>query len=315
MAKYHVTKSGRTEPCTATVRACPLGEANHFASAQEAIQASMAETPKEVDTSDLLQESVKQFCAEAEKREVIEEDGSAVVTIPGTWRWQSEDGPRESDFAEFKVGRRQNPQSVWNKFVKDGVVTVKRYRGDHGTTTELTPELEASVSAYFTGLKERIGLMRTGQEIFAELGVSQAQLEKKAKEKHLRDASESTKVKYAAEGWKVTTSQENQFVFLVEGEVVGTDGKSHKLAAVMNTTGTYTRSQPVVGKHTEKILQKHPSLKAEQLELLRHEVWRDRARLDKLVLDWRKRRDPAINDLPKETIQELIHFYNTTRLA
>lgn len=39
--RFHVTKSGRTEPCTATVKACPLGEANHFGSPEEAINASL----------------------------------------------------------------------------------------------------------------------------------------------------------------------------------------------------------------------------------------------------------------------------------
>lgn len=42
MANFHVTKNGRTEPCTATVKACPLGEANHFNSAEEAIAHSMS---------------------------------------------------------------------------------------------------------------------------------------------------------------------------------------------------------------------------------------------------------------------------------
>ncbi|MEQ6896272.1 hypothetical protein [Microbacterium sp. KR10-403] len=42
MAKFHVTKAGKTEPCGATVRACPLGEANHFASLEEAVAHSMA---------------------------------------------------------------------------------------------------------------------------------------------------------------------------------------------------------------------------------------------------------------------------------
>lgn len=40
--KFHVTKSGRTEPCTATVKSCPLGEANHFGSPAEAINAALA---------------------------------------------------------------------------------------------------------------------------------------------------------------------------------------------------------------------------------------------------------------------------------
>jgi len=39
--KFHITKSGRTEPCGATVKACPLGEANHFDSLQEAANASL----------------------------------------------------------------------------------------------------------------------------------------------------------------------------------------------------------------------------------------------------------------------------------
>lgn len=40
--KFHITKAGRTEPCGATVKACPLGEANHYGSLQEAVQASIA---------------------------------------------------------------------------------------------------------------------------------------------------------------------------------------------------------------------------------------------------------------------------------
>ncbi|MEQ6896252.1 hypothetical protein [Microbacterium sp. KR10-403] len=43
MAKFHVTKNGKTEPCGASVRACPLGEANHFDSLADAVTASMAE--------------------------------------------------------------------------------------------------------------------------------------------------------------------------------------------------------------------------------------------------------------------------------
>ena len=44
MSKFHITKAGRTEPCGATVRACPLGEANHYDSLAEAVQASMLPT-------------------------------------------------------------------------------------------------------------------------------------------------------------------------------------------------------------------------------------------------------------------------------
>lgn len=40
--KFHITRAGRTEPCTATVRACPLGEENHFGSLAEAVSASVA---------------------------------------------------------------------------------------------------------------------------------------------------------------------------------------------------------------------------------------------------------------------------------
>lgn len=39
MGRFHVTKKGRTEPCGASVRACPLGESNHFDSMAEAAQA------------------------------------------------------------------------------------------------------------------------------------------------------------------------------------------------------------------------------------------------------------------------------------
>lgn len=39
--KFHITRAGRTEPCTATVRACPLGEENHFGSLAEVVAASM----------------------------------------------------------------------------------------------------------------------------------------------------------------------------------------------------------------------------------------------------------------------------------
>lgn len=40
MGRFHVTKKGRTEPCGASVRACPLGESNHFDSMEEAVQAT-----------------------------------------------------------------------------------------------------------------------------------------------------------------------------------------------------------------------------------------------------------------------------------
>ena len=39
MGRFHITKKGRTEPCGASVRACPLGESNHFDSMEEAAQA------------------------------------------------------------------------------------------------------------------------------------------------------------------------------------------------------------------------------------------------------------------------------------
>lgn len=39
--KFHITRAGRIEPCGARVRACPLGEANHYASLTEAVAASM----------------------------------------------------------------------------------------------------------------------------------------------------------------------------------------------------------------------------------------------------------------------------------
>lgn len=41
MAKFHITKAGKTEPCRAKVKACPLGEENHFDSLAEASQAAM----------------------------------------------------------------------------------------------------------------------------------------------------------------------------------------------------------------------------------------------------------------------------------
>ncbi|MEQ6896234.1 hypothetical protein [Microbacterium sp. KR10-403] len=44
MAKFHVTRSGKTEPCGATVRACPLGGANHFGSLEEAVAYSLSPT-------------------------------------------------------------------------------------------------------------------------------------------------------------------------------------------------------------------------------------------------------------------------------
>lgn len=52
MSKFHITKAGRTEPCGATKRACPLGEANHYENANEAALAVMnrgfiEEQPKE----------------------------------------------------------------------------------------------------------------------------------------------------------------------------------------------------------------------------------------------------------------------------
>ncbi|MEQ6896243.1 hypothetical protein [Microbacterium sp. KR10-403] len=41
MAKFHIAKDGQTKPCTATVKACPLGEANHFGSLEEAVAHAM----------------------------------------------------------------------------------------------------------------------------------------------------------------------------------------------------------------------------------------------------------------------------------
>ena len=40
MAKFHITKAGKTEPCRASQRACPLGEENHYPSLAEAARAS-----------------------------------------------------------------------------------------------------------------------------------------------------------------------------------------------------------------------------------------------------------------------------------
>lgn len=47
MAKFHVTKAGRTEPCGATKRTCPLGEANHYENFEEAARAGVASSESE----------------------------------------------------------------------------------------------------------------------------------------------------------------------------------------------------------------------------------------------------------------------------
>ena len=40
---FHITKSGKTEPCGATVKACPLGAANHFENLDSAARHAMTE--------------------------------------------------------------------------------------------------------------------------------------------------------------------------------------------------------------------------------------------------------------------------------
>lgn len=49
MSKFHITKSGRTEPCGATKRACPLGEANHYDSFDAAAKAAITDGFRESD--------------------------------------------------------------------------------------------------------------------------------------------------------------------------------------------------------------------------------------------------------------------------
>jgi hypothetical protein len=63
MAKFHVTKGGKTEPCGASVRACPLGEANHFDNAQAAAVHALIEEmnqPEEAPTArDVLEVAMR----------------------------------------------------------------------------------------------------------------------------------------------------------------------------------------------------------------------------------------------------------------
>ncbi len=76
MTQFHVTKSGKTEPCGATVRDCPLGEANHFGSSEEAARAVVLKAMKHDDPTDeaAVEEKLPKITTPDSKRRWVRRD-------------------------------------------------------------------------------------------------------------------------------------------------------------------------------------------------------------------------------------------------
>ncbi len=76
MPKFHISKSGKTEPCKATKRACPLGEANHFDSVADA--ATYAASPA-------YQRKVTAARVQSQARKIANADAGRNVPADRVW--------------------------------------------------------------------------------------------------------------------------------------------------------------------------------------------------------------------------------------
>lgn len=288
MRKFHVSASGATERCTATVRQCPYGEERHFHSLREAVTASMSNefaAPAPVDDGEgqrraqaaevARQEANEAFVEEARANEQINEDGSARVELPIRWRHHGYDGGSDYYATEpMRIGKRQNPFTLWEKMKNGDEVRLSFGRG-HGygyAWVRDTPELQEQVRAYLTGLKDRLDDVRIADRLMSGTGLSASDLDKSRKQRELekhREAFRAHLAKYEESGSKVTVSPDNQDVALVE--------ETHKgmaVATVVKMSPTYSGyPQEVRGKNIAGLLAKNPNLKGvDPLAIARGEV-------------------------------------------
>lgn len=288
MRKFHVSASGATERCTATVRQCPYGEDRHFDSLREAVTASMSsafDSPPAVDDGEqervaraaavARQEAIDAFVAEARANEQINEDGSARVELPIRWRHHGYDGGSDYYATEsLRIGKRQNPFTLWEKMKNGDEIRLNFGRGygyGFAWVTD-TPELQEQVRAYLTGLKDRLEDVRLADRLMSGSGLSASDLDKNRKQRELekhREAFRAHLAKYEEAGHKVTVSPDNQDVALVEETHKG--GNVATLVKMSSTYGGYP--QEVRGKNVAALIAKNPNLKdVDPLAIARSEV-------------------------------------------
>lgn len=305
MPKFHVTRSGKTEPCGATERACPLGEANHYDSFQEAARSAITgrrEDVRGMETAKVDTEAVADFARRS--HEELHDDGSATVVLPLRWRFSTPDGLNETDHVKIRIGRRQKPSTVWTSLKKaDGAVEVPGM-GHAVFETRLDDEKMAVADRYFEDLTARLDDKRKVlKALDVGFGVNPARERQETARENARAKASKSKEQDKERGLAIQESSENELVYLASKSITGKSGAEWHVSYLKNTTETYSVSVPVYGKPADALLAKNPSIEADKEALLRAHVYKNRS----AVMKYRK--DASLD---RELRQRLIAFYNDT---